>query len=330
MRGFGRTTMFMPAESALTYTNPVYGDYFADPFVFRHGGVYYAFGTGPRREGEAPGQFRTLRSRDLIRWTEIGFALVEPSEFQGGDFWAPEVTYANGRFFMVYSVGQGDAGHHLRLAVATRPEGPYEDAGRLSPESVPFAIDGHFYRHLDGDWFLFYAMDFLDGDRPGTSIVVDRLVTMDEPEGRPRVVARATADWQRYMADRPIYGGRYDWHTLEGPCVRRRDGRIYCFYSGGNWQSEGYGVDFVVAEHPLGPYLSETVDRPRTLRSRPGEVLGPGHNSLVLSPDGETEVMVYHGWDPALTARLMRIDPLRWTPEGPVVDGPSVATRELR
>src|SRR5205085_5871374 len=30
-----------------TYTNPVYADYFADPFVLRHEGRYYAYGTAP-------------------------------------------------------------------------------------------------------------------------------------------------------------------------------------------------------------------------------------------------------------------------------------------
>ncbi len=30
----------------LTYTNPIYDRYFADPFVWRHEGTYYAIGTG--------------------------------------------------------------------------------------------------------------------------------------------------------------------------------------------------------------------------------------------------------------------------------------------
>jgi hypothetical protein len=38
-----------PAQRAAgggTYTNPVWHGYFADPFVLRHEGVYYAYGTG--------------------------------------------------------------------------------------------------------------------------------------------------------------------------------------------------------------------------------------------------------------------------------------------
>jgi hypothetical protein len=43
-----------PVEFAsLTYTNPVYPSYFADPFVWEYQGTYYAIGTGAAEaEGE--------------------------------------------------------------------------------------------------------------------------------------------------------------------------------------------------------------------------------------------------------------------------------------
>jgi len=44
-----------------------------------------------------------------------------------------------------------------------------------------------------------------------------------------------------------MYGRVWDWHTLEGPFVRKHDGRYYCFYSGGRWETESYGVDYGVA-----------------------------------------------------------------------------------
>src|SRR3712207_6961952 len=51
----------------------------------------------------------------------------------------------------------------------------------------------------------------------------------------------------RSLADRPMYGEIYDWHTLEGPCVRKHENRYYCFYSGGRWETDSYGVDYGVA-----------------------------------------------------------------------------------
>jgi GH43 family beta-xylosidase len=56
-------------------------------------------------------------------------------------------------------------------------------------------------------------------------------------------------------------------------------------------------------------------------------VLGPGHASIVASPDRSSDWLVYHAWDPDATARLMRIDQLVWTPEGPRCDGPSTDPR---
>lgn len=39
-------------------------------------------------------------------------------------------------------------------------------------------------------------------------------------EGKPRVVARPHSDWQLFEARREIYGGIFDWHTIEGPALR--------------------------------------------------------------------------------------------------------------
>jgi len=316
-------------ESISSYTNPVYDRYFADPFVFLHEGIYYAIGTGEVDHGV----FLVLRSKDFAHWEPLGPAMV-PDEPLGTDHWAPEVAYADGKFYMYFSAGFGDAGHRMRVAVSEQPEGPYVDAGiDLVDRSVhPFAIDASPFQDDDGQWYLFYARDFLDCDetcRPGTALVVDRLVTMTQLAGEERVVMRASSEWQRFMKDRPMYDGVYDWHTLEGPCVRKRNGRYYCFYSGGRWENETYGVDYAEASHPLGPWSAPTTEAPRVLRTVPGKVLGPGHNSMVVGPDGVTDYIVYHAWDVEMTARRMCIDRMEWTPEGPRCLGPTSTPQPL-
>ena len=65
------------------------------------------------------------------------------------------------------------------------------------------------------------------------------------------------------------------------------------------------------------------------LRGKPDHVVGPGHNSVVMGPDGQTLFVVYHAWDAARTARRMCIDPLVWTPDGPRCDGPSHGPRTI-
>jgi beta-xylosidase len=321
------------------YQNPVHDQYFADPFVWRHGDSYWAVGTGagpdaPAGEGE-PSVFRVLRSDDFVTWRPAGRALIRPPQELGDTFWAPEVAFEGGLFHLYYSVGHADRHHQLRVATSASPGGPYQDGGGplLSPPECPFAIDPHPFRDDDGRWYLFYARDFLDqegGARPGTALVVQELETMTRLGPGAAVVLRARHDWQRFRADREMYGARFDWHTLEGPAVCKRDGRYYCFYSGGRWETEGYGMDYAVADRVLGPYHEPaTSTGPRVLRSHPEHALGPGHASVVVGPDGATSFLAYHAWDPAFTARRMCLDRLIWGPDGPRCQGPTRTAQRL-
>jgi GH43 family beta-xylosidase len=300
-----------------TYTNPVYPGYFADPFVFGVKGTYYAYGTGSLVDGRA---FEVLRSENLTDWESIGGAL-EPLGSQFTDYWAPEVAEEDGVFYMYFSAGAEEhLLQQLRVAVASDPAGPFRSDGTLLTGDDPFSIDAHPFRDDDGTWYLYYARDFLEGDRVGTALVVDRLDNMKELRGERVTALRASSDWQLFQAGRKVYGGVYDWHTVEGPFVKKRSGKYYLFYSGGSFQNDTYGVSYAVADRPLGPFEEPEGDGPAILRSVPGEVIGPGHNSIVEGPDGH-DYIVYHAWDPDMTARRMCIDRLEWGPEGPRCSG---------
>lgn len=302
---------------------PVYPGYLADPFVLRTPTGYIAYGTVPP---DAPGveqpadgyRFRMVTSPDLVHWTDAGGALVPLPPSMGADYWAPEVAWSEGRYFLYYSVGHGDRGHHLRVAVAHTPLGPFVDAGVDLTPAETFAIDAHPYRDVDGQWYLFYAHDVLEGPRVGTMLAVDRMPTMTTLAGEARTILRPDADWEIYQRGRAMYGQTVDWHTLEGPFVHRRESQYYCFYSGGSWKDESYGVSWAVADHPLGPWRRRP-GAPQVLRTR-GAAVGPGHNSITTAPDGR-DVMVFHAWDPRLTARRMHLAALRWTADGPRSDG---------
>jgi beta-xylosidase len=307
----------MPTTSK-TYCNPVYDGYFADPYVLRDGNRYLAYGTGSVVDGR---MFEVLESTDLASWRRVGGAL-EPADDPGTDYWAPEVVPAEGRYWMYYSVGVGDVGHHLRVAVADVPEGPFVDQGvNLTPHEQ-FAIDPHPFQDEDGRWYLYYARDVLDAPRVGTQLAVDTMPSMTALAGDPRPVVVPTGDWQIYQRARTIYGAVYDWHTIEGPSVVLRGGRYYCLYSAGSWLNESYAVGWAVAPSPLGPWTEPEPDRARLLATVPGHVRGPGHNSIVTTRGG-TDMLVYHAWDAAVERRQLWIDPLRWTEEGPSTTGPN-------
>ncbi|HWI59915.1 MAG TPA: family 43 glycosylhydrolase, partial [Bacillota bacterium] len=145
------------------HVNPVYGSYFADPFVWKHQGVYYAIGTGAlEANGHTVGKvFPVLQSLDFSQWTFASNALVRPDPALGENFWAPAVAYADNQFYLYYSVGHGDKNHQLRVATSPAPQGPYHDAGKalIEPNRCSFAIDPHPFRDEDGQWYMFYARD---------------------------------------------------------------------------------------------------------------------------------------------------------------------------
>ena len=321
------------AVGAKTYTNPVYASSMPDPGVMLHRGEYWAFGT-TGRERKADGRiFTVLRSPDLVSWQETGGALVSPSDDARYEYWAPEPAYHDGRFYLYYAMGGVEEERFsLRVATSARAGGPYVDVGAPLVECSGnrFAIDAHPFRDTDGRWYLFYARNYPntdDGYRPGTGLAVDRLVGMTRLAGECRTVLRARYDWTLYEANRrmEVYDRTFDWHTIEGAWVRRHGGKYYCFYSGANYQTERYGVDYVVADSVLGPYTGAGREA-RVLRGVPGRVRGPGHHSIVTGPDGR-DWMVYHAWNADLTVRQLCIDPLVWTAAGPRCT-PSTTARE--
>ncbi|HSG38112.1 MAG TPA: family 43 glycosylhydrolase, partial [Thermoanaerobaculia bacterium] len=119
--------------------------------------------------------------------------------------------------------------------------------------------------------------------------------------------------------------GYVRWHTVEGSFVLERKGVYYQMFSGGNWQNPTYGVSYATAPS-LGTQDEWEQAALPILRSG-GEVIGPGHNSVVRGPDNRQLYCVYHRWSPDSSARVMAIDPLDWAGERMLVLGPTTTPR---
>lgn len=308
-------------------TAPVHPGYFADPHVLRVAdGTYVAYGTGrPGDSGQVGSRaervFEALTSPDLLHWEERGPVLARLPESFGDDYWAPEVVERDGCWWMYFSVGRGIEGHHIRVARADDPLGPFVDQGvNLTPDEA-FAIDAHPFVDIDGTWYLFFARDVIDHERAGTHLAVTRLTSPTDTDGEVRVVLAPNADWQIYERDRAMYGRTLDWHTLEGPAVVRRGGRYWLTYSGGAWTGERYAVSWAVADHPLGPWQHAPAGSEPLLASGFHGLIGPGHNSLTVAPDGG-DVIVFHAWDATHDSRRMHVHRIAFPTDGPWVDGP--------
>ncbi|CAN5185891.1 hypothetical protein BH20ACI2_BH20ACI2_22860 [soil metagenome] len=311
--------MAQAGSNTATFTNPVYNCPFPDPFVLKHRGEYFAYCTGVAPDNRV---FPMLRSRDLVTWKELRGAM-QPLEHPHPHYWAPEVTYHNGKFYLYYSVGN-ETLMEIRVAVANEPDGDYIDMGRRLT-SHDFAIDPHVVRENNGQWHMFYATDFLDHSHIGTGTVVDRMSDPFTLAGEPRPVTRARYDWQVYDPARKEKGS-VRWHTVEGPFVLKRKGLYYEMFSGGNWQNETYGVSFAVSETLKRDEEWVQFSDGRTtlpvLRTIPSRVLGPGHNSVVRGPNNRELYCIYHRWDEA--GRVLAIDRMDFAGAGRLfVNGPT-------
>jgi GH43 family beta-xylosidase len=299
---------------------PDYEGYFADPFVLRlDDGGYVAYGS-PGAPVTGNRVFEALASDDLQSWRSRGPVLNRLDPSFGDEYWAPEVVHADGAYWMYFSVGHGIAGHHIRVARSASPLGPFEDQGVSLTPNERFAIDAHPFVSSDGAWYLFFARDVLDAERPGTHLAVVPLATWTSVAGEPVEALAPSADWQIYERDREMYGSHVDWYTLEGPSVVRRHGRYWLTYSGGAWTGPGYGVSWAVADTPLGPWRNAPAGQPALLRST-AELIGPGHNSVTITPDGD-DAIAFHAWDGARERRQLHVHRITFEPEGPRVDGP--------
>lgn len=309
----------MPAQES--YLNPVYPYSSPDPFVMKYLGEYWCYCTGRGADGRC---FPVLHSTDLVNWIPEGTAM-DPLAGSHTEYWAPEVNYWEGQFYLYYSVGDGWS-MHVRVATSDSPGGPFVDSGRRLT-SEEFAIDPHVFTDDDGRRWMFYATDFLQHTHIGTGTALDLLVDPVTLAGQPSAVCRARFDWQVFDPRREEKGG-VRWHTVEGPSVLKHKRLYYQMFSGGNWRNASYGVSYAYTDEiDRQEDWTQVCDGEAVLpllRTRPGAI-GPGHNSVTRGPDNVQDYCIYHRWDEKGENRLMALDRLEFIGRKLVVFGPSVA-----
>lgn len=325
---------------AVTYSNPVLDENFPDPAVLRApDGFYYAFAT----QGEAGGQtlnIQTARSRDLVHWERIGDALpIKPrwaSKTQ--DFWAPDVSYHDGRYFLYYSAKPDDAltdkSRGLCLAVATsdHPGGPFTDSGRPLQCGDSFInIDPFAYDDPStGKRLLYWGSGF--GAIKVQELAQDRIsfAAQSMPIDLVQVIKNEDpANYQR---------------LVEGAWVVRRGGFYYLFYSGDNCcgPNAHYAVMVARSRKPTGPFetLAEATGAANSvILERRGTWLAPGHNSVIEDVRGDLWLL-YHAVDTRRprgkqedeinSRRPMLLDRIVWRNGWPRVEGNGPSTGQQR
>lgn len=173
-----------------------------DPFILLHDGVYYAYGTHSNKGIE----FYT--SDDLLTWKYGGLALNKEDSWVDRWFWAPEIYFVNGKFYMYYS-----ADEHICVAVADSPTGPFVQDKKEPMIADEKCIDNSLFIDDNGTPYLSFVR-FNDGNNIWIAELEKDLITIKKETMHPCL--HVTQEWEKVWprVNEGSYILKHNWNLL--------------------------------------------------------------------------------------------------------------------
>lgn len=265
----------IPDHTTAEAGNPFVDGWYADPDIAVYDGAYWVFPTTSRPYDEQT-HLDAFSSTDLVHWTKHSNVLTKASiSWARRAMWAPAPIERNGKYYLYFAANdiQNDSQlGGIGVAVADRPEGPYEDAiGR--PLISQFhngaqPIDQDVFIDDDGQAYMYY------GGWGHANVV----------KLNPDMTSLGT------FADGSTFKGITPADYVEGPQMFKRGGKYYLMWSEGGWTGPDYSVSYAVSDSPTGPF--EKLDK--VLAQDPAVAKGSGHNSVVNVPGTDIWYIFYH------------------------------------
>ncbi len=302
-----------PAEgefSYVTYDSEKYDDYsynknlyylnelnfqIADPTVIyveegEGAGYFYAYGTSDLIQCHG---FQCWRSKDMTNWEYVGVAF-EPDYSEAwayNNYWAPEVLYDDGVYYLFYNAQNIYAGnrHCISVAISQTPYGPFESLdntknldGKTLSKGEPVydfntilpnregiendVIDAHaFIDPVTGEKYLYFSAWQRWHTRGYQEIYGVKMKDWFTPDYS--TLTQITSIFNTTVGDYydNMHGGEIQFGDIdegqdeyatvnEGPFVYYHDGTYYMTYSVYPYTSPNYQVRQALATSPLGEY----------------------------------------------------------------------------
>jgi len=272
----GRDPVFAQTAAAGEYHNPILAGFYLDPSIVGVNGDYYLVTSSFVYFPGLP----IFHSRNLVEWTQVGFALDRPSQLPvdtlgvSRGIFAPAIRYHDGTYYLICTLV--DAGGNF-LITATNPAGPWSDP-------IPLDFDG-----IDPD--IFFDDDgkswILNNGPPDEAPRYDghRAIWMQEYDrvarkmvGPRRVIVNGGVN----LAERPIW--------IEAPHIYKVDGWYYllCAEGGTAEQHSAVILRSRTVTGPYTPYAGNPILTQRHLDpARPNPVTSTGHADFVQTPAGD-------------------------------------------
>ena len=306
-----------------------------DPFVLRHRGRFYMYGTNdgpPLPDGRVVPVFR---SDDLIHWEPLG-GRPDPPRSRGASTGRRgpglERPVLHGREL---SATWCAAGMHSGSPSPTGPKGRSSSAAASAARTSGSRSTAPGCSTTTGALYLFRCLDFVAEDDPphGTGIVVQPMRDPLTPAGPRAPVLRASA--LAALREGPGHA------ALRRPAVRGVDHDRGAGSAPPRAAATTAATAAATTPGPTGPArpsptrrwahtMTCAAGKGRSSARRPGWSKGPGHFSVV-SPDLVDDWIVLHGRSPGEGARRVWLCPASWGEEGVAIgeltDRPQPAPR---
>lgn len=245
-----------------------------DPFILKYNEKYYMYGTrGPTCWGKADG-FDVYVGTDLQNW-EGPFEVFHTFDGFWADrhYWAPEVHFYNGSFYMFASFKSETACRGTQILKADSPLGPFlpHSDGPVTPSDWE-CLDGTLYLSPDKTPYIVFCHEWLQ-IHDGTICAMELDKDLTHAVGAPRILLHATdAPWVRAAEGEGNY-------VTDGPFLyRTKDGTLLLLWS--SFGVEGYTEALAVSDN--GDISGNWTQVPELLFQKDG-----GHGMIFTGFDGK-------------------------------------------
>lgn len=217
-----------------------------DPFVLVHEGQYYLYGTrGPTCWVEADG-FDVYVSRDMENWEgPVECFHNDGSFFATKNYWAPEVHYAKGAFYMLASFKGEGMCRGTAILRSDSPLGPFLlHSDRCVTPPHWECLDGTLYCSRSGEYYMVFCHEWVQvGD--GEICAVKLNEDLSGAAGEPFVLFRASeAEWVQQVRHS---SGKVGYVT-DGPFFHRnQDGTLLLLWA--SFSDGGYTQGVAVSDN---------------------------------------------------------------------------------
>ncbi len=304
-----------------TFKNP-FASWGADPWVIFHEGFYYyCYATTTK--------IWVKKASCLQDIFEVDKSLIwqsPPNKPYSSHIWAPELHYLDNKWYVYFAADDGHNVNHRMYVLEGKsqdPQGEYVLKGKIASPSDRWAIDGTVLVMPSGDKYFIWS-----GWQGSKDIQQNLYIApMSNPwtiSGKRILISTPEYDWEK-KGGTPLVN--------EGPQILKKENRLFIIYSASGAWSDDYclGQLILIGKDVLNK--NSWVKKKTSVFASTSSVIGPGHASFTISPDGKEDWIVYHvhkykgsGWK-----RDVRIQRFEWDSKGhPYFGEPVSVETELK